>query len=221
LRLHWSGVVFLALSCLPSAAEVIDRVAVVVGRRVIKASDIDRELRVASFLNRKPLDESPAAERAAAERLIDQELVRTDLVSGQYSQPSDQDVNKLLEQLKRDRFGSSDARLRSELERYGLTETQLRRHLLWQLTVLRFIDQRFRSGVVVTDDEAAVYYREHTAELQRAYPRNHTLQDLDAKIKDTIAGERINQAFEEWLAEARRGTRIGYRQQAFAGGTSR
>jgi hypothetical protein len=208
----------LVLASLVSGAEVMDRIAVIVGKRVIKTSDIDRELRVSSFLNRQPLNESPSARRQVAERLIDQEMVRQDLLNGQYSQPTEKDVNDFFQQLKRDRFNGSETRLRADLAGYGLTEDQLRRHLLWQLSVLRFIDQRFRTSVLVTDEEIAAYYREHRAELQKAYPRNGDLETLEPKIRESLTGERINQAFEDWLAETRRGVRIEYRQPAFQGG---
>jgi hypothetical protein len=213
-RLTWTLV---ALAGVASSAVVVDRIAVIVGNRVIKTSDIDRELRVSSFLNRQTLDESSANRRKTAERLIDQELVRQDILSGQYSQPTEQDVTNFLQQLKRDRFAGSDARFRSELAKYNLNEGQLRRHLLWQLTVLRFIDQRFRNSVLVTDEEIAAYYKEHRAELEKAYPGKNSQADLEPKIRETVTGERINQAFEEWLAETRRGIRIEYRQQAFNG----
>jgi len=213
-------ILLLVLACLLEGAVVVDRVAVIVGRRAVKTSDIDRDLRVSSFLNRQPLDQTPAARRKAAERLIDQELVRQEIATGQYSQPTDQDVANFLQQLKRDRFGGSDAGFRTELARYHLTEDQLKRHLLWQLTVLRFIDQRFRPSVLVTDEDAAAYDREHRAELQKAYPQNSSLEALTPKIRETLTGERINQAFEDWLAETRRATRIDYRQQAFSAGAS-
>ena len=213
-------ILLLVLACLLEGAVVVDRVAVIVGRRAVKTSDIDRDLRVSSFLNRQPLDQTPAARRKAAERLIDQELVRQEIATGQYSQPTDQDVANFLQQLKRDRFGGSDAGFRTELARYHLTEDQLKRHLLWQLTVLRFIDQRFRPSVLVTDEDAAAYYREHRAELQKAYPQNSSLEALTPKIRETLTGERINQAFEDWLSETRRPTRIDYRQQAFSAGAS-
>ena len=70
-------------------AEVMDRIAVIVGKRAIKTSDIDRELRVSSFMNRQPVDKSPAGSRKVAERLIDQELVRQDLLNGQYARPTE------------------------------------------------------------------------------------------------------------------------------------
>jgi len=214
------AVMLVVFASILTGATVMDRIAVIVGRRAIKTSDIDRDLRVSAFLNRQKVDLSSAAMHSAAERLIDQELVRQDLINGQYTEPTAQDVTDFLGQLKRDRFNGSDAGLQADLGRYRLTEDQLRRHLLWQLTVLRFIDQRFRAGVLVTDEDAAVYYREHQAELQKAYPRDNSLEALGPKIRETLTGERINQAFEEWLAETRKSVRIDYRQQAFNGGTS-
>jgi len=209
------------MTSLLSGAAVIDRIAVIVGNRAIKTSDIDRELRVSSFLNRQPLNEGPDARRKVAERLIDQELVRQDLLNGQYSQPTEKDAGDFLQQFRRDRFGGSETHLRVDLERYGLTEEQLQRYFLWQLTVLRYIDQRFRNGVVVTDEEVAAYYRQHRAELQTAYPQNNGLEALAPKIRESMTGERIDQAFEEWLAETRRGVQIEYREQAFSGGPTR
>jgi len=153
--------------------------------------------------------------------LIDQELVRQDLLNGQYSQPTEKDAGDFLQQFRRDRFGGSETQLRVDLERYGLTEEQLQRYFLWQLTVLRYIDQRFRNGVVVTDEEVAAYYRQHRAELQTAYPQNNGLEALAPKIRESMTGERIDQAFEEWLAETRRGVQIEYREQAFSGGPTR
>jgi hypothetical protein len=210
-RVHapFHPVLILLLAAVANAA-IVDRVAVIVGTRVVKISDIERELRVTSFLNRQPLDESAPAMKKAAERLIDQTLVRQDLLAGQYSQPTEKDAAVFLQQLKRDRFRGSEQEFQSELARHKLTGDQLRRQLLWQLTVLRFIDQRFRPGVVVTDEDVDAWRQQHAAQS-----RNATTDQL----REIIAGERINQAFEDCLAETRRNTRIEYRTQAFIGNT--
>src|SRR5262249_49424474 len=58
-------------------AEIIDRVAVVVGNRVITESEILREVRLTAFLNGAPLDFSAASKRKTAERLVEQRLIRS------------------------------------------------------------------------------------------------------------------------------------------------
>jgi hypothetical protein len=198
-----------------SAVVVLDRMAVIVGKHVIKASDIDWDLRVTEFLNRKPLNFSPQAKRESAERLIDQEIIRQEIVTGNYRRPPDNDAGALESQLKRDRFSGTDLRMREELQRYGITEEQLRAQLLWQLTVLRFIDQRFRPSVIVNDEEVRAYYDQHVAELRRQYTDDNSFDTLEPKIRSQLEGQRINDAFNEWLEAARKRARIEYKQEAF------
>jgi peptidyl-prolyl cis-trans isomerase SurA len=210
--------ILLSLSTLADAAVVVDRVAIVVGKRVVKASDVEGDLRVSQFLNSQALDLSPAVRRKAAERLIDQELIRQELLNRDYTQPSDSDVSAYLEQLRRDRFSGSETQFRAALARYRLSEEQLRRHLRWQLTVLHFIDRRFRPGVLVTDEDVSAYYQQHRAELQKAFPKDSSLEAVEPSIRETLTGERVNQFFDQWVEQKRKATRIEYRDAAFAGG---
>jgi hypothetical protein len=203
-----------------SAAAVMDRVAVVVGRRAVKTSDIERDLRASQFLNRQRLDVSDAARKKVAERLIEQELIRQELQNGRYSLPTAADVDAFLARVRQDRFGGSDAQLRAALAQYGLTIEQLRQYLGWQLTVLRFIDERFRPAVLVTDEDVAAYYDQHRAELLRQNPKNSTLEALSQQIREAIAGQRVNEAFEEWLNQTRSQTRVQYRPAAFGEATA-
>ncbi len=192
-------------------AEVIDRMAVIVGRHVIKTSDILRDLRVTEFLNREPLELGADAKKKSAERLIDQEIIRQEIVTGGYRRPSDEDGSAFEKQLEKDRFHASGAEMRATLTKYGLTEQQLREQLLWQLTVLRFIDQRFRAGVLVTDDDVKNYYEQH----RNQDPQANSLEALQPKIRSTLEGERINELFNAWLEHERKIYRIEYKQAAF------
>ena len=111
-----------------ASAVVVDRIAVIVEKRVIKTSDIEREVRVTQFLNAEPLDLGTEARKQAAERLIDQAIIRREIEAGGYSMASEEDAARMLEQVKKERSGSAAAK-------YGLTEDQLLRHLRWQVTV--------------------------------------------------------------------------------------
>src|SRR5581483_11055692 len=103
------------------------------GKHAVKLSDINRDLRVTEFLNREPLNVSADAKRKSAQRLVDQTIIGTEIANGGYTRPTNADVDAFLNQLRHDRFGGSDARLRQALVPYGLTEDQLRAELLWQL----------------------------------------------------------------------------------------
>jgi peptidyl-prolyl cis-trans isomerase SurA len=205
----------LVLSTASHGAVVIDRIAVVVGKHVIKTSDIEKDLRLTEFLNREKLDLTARAKKKAAERLIDQEIIRQEIVTGAYRRPTDAEGAAFAKQLENDRFHGSTAELDSALAKYRLSAAQLREELLWQLTVLRFIDERFRPGVMVSDDDVKSYYDGHQADLHRENPSGFTLEDLQAKIRQTLEGEQINQNFNEWLEDARKRYRIEYRQEAF------
>src|SRR5271170_6194950 len=158
-----------------SGAEILDRIAVIAGTHVIKTSDIDKDIRLTDFLNRVRLNFSPSAKRESAERLITQQIIRDEIVSGGYRRPPESEATQLEAELRRDRFSGSEQQLREALQRNGLTEAELREQLLWQITVLQFINQRFRGGVVVTDDDVRHYYDQHAAELKRAYPKEENL----------------------------------------------
>jgi hypothetical protein len=205
----------LGVTYLVQGPVVIDRIAVIAGKHVIKTSDIERDLRVTAFLNREPLAITPDRKRKAADRLVDQAIIRDEIATGEYHRASDSDAKTMLDQIRRDRFGGSEARLSQAIEQYGLTESQLREYLLWQLTVLRFIDERFRPGVLIDDEDVRKYYEQHLNELKRKYPTDNSFAALEPKIRNLLEGERINQEFEAWLDGARKRLRIEYIQGAF------
>jgi len=192
------------------AATTIDRIAAVVGKRVIKQSDIDRDVRVTQFLNQQLPNYSIAIQKKSLERLIDQELIRADMAMAGNTSHLESEAKDLFDQLVRDRFKGSQQQLQGELHGRGLKEQQLLHQLQWQLVVLRFIDQRFRAGVVVTEEEVHKYYDEHLAELSKT-AGNHSFEALSPKIRENLEAEQVNRNFEEWLAQARKAALIQYK----------
>ncbi|HWF11234.1 MAG TPA: hypothetical protein VG297_22345 [Bryobacteraceae bacterium] len=189
-------------------AVVIDRIAVAVNRHAIKTSDIEQDVRLTDFLNKANLTIDTAAKKAAEERLIDQQIIRQELSSGGYGRASDADAEALLRQIQHDRFGGAEARLRASLEQYGLTEDELRQRLLWQLTVLRFINERFRTGVLVSDDDVQKYYEQHRSSFRQP------LDQASASIRSALEGNQVTQQFETWLGDERKRMQIDYKAGA-------
>jgi len=203
-----------ALLAAGSDSVVLDRIAVIVGKHVIKISDIDVDLRLTAFLNREPVHNDADNKRRSAERLIDQEIIRQEIISGGFRRPAESQAAAFESQLTRDRFGGAEARLRAELTRYGLSASDLREQLLWQLTVLSFIDQRFQAGAVVADEDVRSYYDQHMADLRRQNPQGSSYESLAPQIRKVLEGERVNQNFNQWLGQARSRYRIEYKQEA-------
>jgi hypothetical protein len=198
---RWSicAVVFSSLA----GAVLLDRIAVVVNNQPIKDSDIDRDLRVTEMLNGKPLDITAAARKQAASRLIDQALIRREMRVARYAEATPEQASKLLAQV-RGRYASETA-YQAALRRHGLTIEQLRKQLTWQMTVLDFIDQRFRPAILVSDAEVQDYYQQH-----RSQYGSSPLADVRDKIEQQLTEERVNQQFFDWLDQARKNASIEY-----------
>jgi peptidyl-prolyl cis-trans isomerase SurA len=192
-------------------ATTIDQIAAIVGQRAIKTSDIARDLRVTQFLNGTAADASIGQKREALQRLIDQELIRNQLAQAVNTSSLSAEATATLAQLRADRFKNSDALLTEELHRRGLTQNQVLDYLQWQLVVLQMIDQRFRPGVSIDDDQVTAYYDQHAADLKRQYPDNPTREALLSRARELLEGERINRDFEDWIEQARKNIRIEYK----------
>ncbi|HEX4808901.1 MAG TPA: hypothetical protein VH325_08225 [Bryobacteraceae bacterium] len=194
-------------------AVIIDRIAIVVnGKRIVKQSDIERDVRATEFLNRQPLNLGTAAKKEAANRLIDQVFIRDEIQTGGYPQATFEDADRELDKLKADRF-RTDAALERSLSNYGLTQLDLRYEFRWQLTVLHFVDLRFKPAAVVTDDEIQKYFDAHRTELERANPGKTTLEELRPQIENTLSGEKVNQLFFSWLDEQHKQAKIQYLEE--------
>lgn len=203
----------LLLTALPCLAVIIDRTAIVVGSHAIKDSDIQRDIRITSFLNGREPDFGASSRKQAANRLIDQELIRDQMRTSKYVVAPGSEAGRLLDQTKQDRF-ANEAQYKRRLEQLEITEAELKDRLSWQLTVLRYIDTRFRPSVVVSDEDIHQYYSAHRAELEAAHPEATAIEDFKPHIEQQIAGERINKLLDDWLEQSRKQIRIDYLEKA-------
>ena len=179
-----------------AAGAVVDRIAVVVGKTVITESEVLEEVRVTEFLNGQPLDLGPQQRRAAAERIVDQELIRNEMRIGHYQQPAAAEVDRMLDRAGQDHAAGGG--LGEALAKYGLTGEQLKRHLEWQVAVMRFTEQRFGAGL--PQPSAA---SENGA--NRLAPGTDTSPAEDA----------VEQRMEAWLKQVRSETRVQFKEEAF------
>jgi hypothetical protein len=188
-------------------AEIIDRIAVSVGNRVITTVQINDEIRVTAFLNHSQANFSPEEKKKAAERLIEQALIKREMDFTHYPVPPLSDADEMLKQLEAER---------SDFARYGISEDDLRQHLWWQLTLLKFIDERFRPSVEVTTFEVRQYYREQV-EKWKEEGKNPIppFEDSRDAMTKALTEERVNQAVDRWLGDARTQMTIRMRDEVF------
>ena len=201
----------LILSCLAMAlsAEVVDRLAIAVGREAVTELQLDEEIRVAAFLNRQSIVRDLDTRRAAADRLVQQLLVRREMEVSRYPLPSGEDVNQYFEQI-RGGFGNA-AEFDRTLATYGLTRGTLRDHLTLQLTTLRFIEFRFQPEIDISEAEIRTSYEHELA----TWKPGHTgappsLEASRDSIRKALTEEKIDRALDAWLQERRRRVHIVY-----------
>jgi len=196
--------------------EIIDRIVVSVGNRVVTASDLDREIRVTAFLDGKTPDFSPAAKRATADRLVEQQLIRRELETSRYQMPSAADVVPIVDKFRKDHFKDA-ADYQRALAAAGISAQDVEDELLWQRGLLWFIDARFRLGVQVSDREIQDYFEKVVKPAaEAAHPGSPVaLDDYRQSIEETLAGPMVDRQLDDWLKDVRNRTDIVYHEEAF------
>ena len=185
------GATILAFVAIAAAsAGVLDRIAVTVGSDAITEGEVLEEIRITSFLNDDPLDFSPEARRKAADRLVDQYLIRHELAGGGYTAPDPSHAEKVMADFVDKRFHGR-TEYEQKLKRYGISEEELKAHLLFQLQAIQFTDLRFAQTQRNEADRAAT------------------------PVSDPPAADKADQQLEDWLKQVRSQTRIEFKKEAF------
>jgi len=195
-------------------AEILDRVAVTVGKHVITEGDILLDLRIAAFLDQKPVDASGEQKRKTADRLVDQYLLLQEALTSRQPLPTAADAHLLLDQVKAQY--ATETEYRAALARSGITEEQLSEHLLNGIRALRFTDLRFRPEVQLSDDDLHDYYDSMAAQWRRANPAQvPTFEASRDQIEKLLTDQRVTQALDRWLGTTRAETQILYKENVF------
>ena len=124
--------------------EVVDRIAVRVGNRVITASEVDLRVRLAAFQNREKVEMTAARRKEAAGQLVDQRLVEREMALGHYPRLEAEKRALLLPAYVAQNFGGDAGALGASLAAYGLTAGELEEDLARQADLLTFLGLRFR-----------------------------------------------------------------------------
>jgi peptidyl-prolyl cis-trans isomerase SurA len=208
-----AGCWLLVSGCWLVEAEIIDRIAISAGNQVITESQVDEDIRLTAFLNHEKLELSIAERKKAAGRLIEQALVKRDLDLSRYPAPTPADADASLKDVKTSY--ATESLYQQMLQQYGISEEALKRRLLWQLTLLRFVDFRFRPGIQIPEADVKTYYDQELVKWkQQGIQPIPTLEDSQAKIEEILTQQRIDQALDTWMAETRKQVTINYLDEA-------
>lgn len=197
--------------------QVVDRIAVSVAGQVVTLSDIRRQIRITAFLERQQPEFSEERLRQTAERLIDQALIRREVELSRYPAPPLEEVEQVLSEFAAS-LGVDQRGMFARALEYGFSEQELRDLAAWRLTVIRFIDYRFRPSIQVSEADILRYYTGVFLPQFRARTPDAAPPPLDSvreRIIDILNTELSTQASQLWLEQSRKQTKIRYFEEAF------
>jgi hypothetical protein len=192
----------LAWWALASAQEIVDGIAARVDTDIILLSDVRALARYQRFL-----DDKTETDSEILDHLIDQWVVRNEAKAALYPQPSDEEVERSLDRLKKS-FASSEAFEERE-KQAGLTEDDVKRMLKAQIYLTNYLDSRFRASIQVEEKDIEEFYK--TRVIPRAEARGQTPPTLESArgfIQEVLVQRAINVQANRWLKESRARLRV-------------
>ena len=196
----------------PQAATpvVLDRAVAVVNKHVILASDLDDEIRLSVLdpngVGQGELTQQQALEQLISRALIEQQIRQEDM---QAIEPSQQEVNARLDEIRRQlpvcvrQNCASDAGWKAFLKSHGLTPERVEAYLRYRLEILSFIEQRFRQGIQISQQQIETYYHDT---LLPQYAPGESIPPLDQvapRIQEILLEQQVNVLFDNWLNNLR------------------
>ena len=192
-----------------SGGQELDRVLAIVNGDLVLDSDVDEERRLSVF--------QPFRDRAgdysrdkAIERLINRALILQQAKLQPEDPITDADVKKEFETLRKTipeckRYNcETEAGWQSFLSANGFTEQTLTERWRQRMEVLRFIEERFRMGIRISDADIDTYY--HKTLLPQFAAQKTTPPKLDTirnRIQEILLQQQVSNLLGDWLKSLR------------------
>jgi peptidyl-prolyl cis-trans isomerase SurA len=217
---HWrtalmlAGWLALAASAQPSQpakAVVLDRVVAVVNNQAILASDVDEEMRLA-VLDPGRAGLGVLTPKLALRQLISRALIQQQIrqEDAQAAEPSQTEVDTRLAEIRKElpacvRLNcASEAGWKAFLTAHGLTQERVESYARYRQEILRFIELRFRQGILIAPEEIETYYRETLLPQYAAGEAIPPLNKVAPRIEEILLERQVNVLFGDWLRNLRK-----------------
>jgi hypothetical protein len=197
-----SGVLLVSLllanaAGLPASQETVDRIAARVENDIILLSDIRLLSRYQQFLDGKP-----ETDAQILDRLIDQWMVRTEADVSRFPHPSEAEIDRSLESLRKS-FTSAE-QYEARRKQSGLSDSEVRGIAASQLYLSNYLDSRFRPSVQIDPKTIDDFYQKSV--VPRAKARGQEPPPLDTArdfIQEALVQRGINDQADQWLIESK------------------
>jgi peptidyl-prolyl cis-trans isomerase SurA len=192
----------------PSGATKLDRVVAIVNGDLVLDSDVDQERRFAAF---SPYYRANGFSRDnAIEQLINRDLILQQIRLEPQAEISDAAVNKQIDELRKTILACKQYNCETTegwhrfLADQGFTEQSF--FALWKMRmqVLQFVEQRFRMGTHITQDQIRSYYEQT---LLPEYASRHAtpppLESISDQIEQVLVQQQVTNLLNDWLRSLR------------------
>ncbi len=193
-----------------SAPVVLDRVVAVVNQRIILASDLDDEIRL-SMLDPSIVGESTLTRQGALEQIISRSLIEQQIrqEDAQAAEPPQSEVDARLTELRKELPACvhqnciTYAGWSAMLAVHQLTPERVSAYLRYRLEILRFIEQRFRPGIRISQEQIADYYNKTLLPHYKPGESVPSLDKVAPRIEEILHEQQVNVLFDNWLTNLR------------------
>jgi hypothetical protein len=194
----------------PQSAVVLDAVAAVVNRDVILESDVQEEMRLMEMMPIQQATTEGATREQALERLINRRLILQQEALQPQQPVTDAALAAEIGELRKSLPGcgggrcESDAGWRAFLSGRGLTPEQVASRWRERISVLNFIEVRFRAGVRIEPQQIADFYKktmlpEYAKQKTQAPP----LGEVSDRIQEVLLEQQVTTLLDAWLKSLR------------------
>jgi peptidyl-prolyl cis-trans isomerase SurA len=192
----------------PSSPVVLDRAVAVVNKQVILSSDLDDEIRLTILEPERggAFTAQQALEQLISRTLIEQQIREQDF---QTVEPTAEEVDARVSNLRKQLPACSRENCASDqgweklLAAHGLSPARVQSYIRYRLEILSFIEQRFRQGIQITQQQIETYYHDT---MVPQYKPGETVPPLDqvaSRIQEILLEQQVNVLFDTWLTNLR------------------
>ncbi len=189
---------------------VLDHVVAVVNHQAILASDLDEEMRLSVLdpgrSNRSRLTRQSVLNLLISRMLIQQQIRRDDL---QNAEPTQDDINARIAELRKElpacvhQNCETEAGWKAFLEEHDLTEQRVEAYFRYRIEILGFIEQRFRSGIHIPQQDIEDYYKNTLLPEYKPGETVPTLEKVAPRIEEVLLQQHVTALFDEWMTNLR------------------
>lgn len=187
----------------------LDRVVAIVNGDVILDSDVNEELRFEAFDPYRNRLEGSSRDKTI-ERLINRALILQQLNLQPEDAPSDADVNKQINQLRKNIPACQAYHCQTKqgwdrfLADHGFNEASFFARWKERMTVLNFIEERFQTGIDITKSQMKDYYdKVLLPEYERQHAPAPKMAAISSEIHEILVQQQISSLLQDWLQSLR------------------